>query len=197
MLSPAADAQTMFASLSTFDWFLVGLVGVSAAMAFRRGIIQVVFSFVGVAAGMVLAGWYYVQGAAWLHGWIDSVVGARMVAFLAILLGVTLVCSLAAGLLRRTMKAAGLGVLDRLLGGVFGAARGALLGVGMVLAIAAFLPRSPWLNNSRLVPYFLTGAHAVSFLMPGQLKQQVDSGAASLLRQPPRFSRPWRDSVQP
>ena len=189
-----ADAQTMFASLSTFDWVLVGLVVVSAALAFRRGMIKVVFSFVGVAAGTVLAGWYSLQGAMWLHGWIGSMLAARMVAFVGILLLVTLLCSAAAQLVRRTVKAAGLGMFDRLLGGLFGAARGGLLGVALVLAIAAFVPSAPWLKNSQLVPYFLTGAHAVSFLMPRQLKQQVDSGTASLLRQPLVSSKPRRDT---
>ena len=189
-----ADAQTMFASLSTFDWVLVGLVVVSAALAFRRGMIKVVFSFVGVAAGTVLAGWYSLRGAIWLHGWIGSMMAARMVAFVGLLLLVALVCWVAARLVRRTVKAVGLGVFDRLLGGVFGAARGGLLGVALVLAIAAFAPRSPWLKNSQLAPYFLTGAHAVSFLMPRQVKQQVDLGTASLLRQPLVSSRPRRDS---
>ncbi len=194
MPSSTADAQTMFASLSTFDWVLLGLVVVSAALAFRRGMIRVVFSFVGVAAGTVLAGWYSLEGAIWLHGWIGSMMAARMIAFVGIVMVVTLLCSVAAQLVRRTVKAAGLGVFDRLLGGLFGAARGALLGVALVLAIAAFVPRSPWLKNSQLVPYFLTGAHAVSFLMPRQVKQQVDSGTASLLRQPLVSSRPRRDS---
>ena len=194
MPSSTADAQTMFASLSTFDWVLVGLIVVSAALAFRRGMIKVVFSFVGVAAGTVLAGWYSLQGAMWLHGWIGSMMAARMVAFVGILMLVTLLCSVAAQLVRRTVRAVGLGVFDRLLGGVFGAARGGLLGVALVLAIAAFVPRSPWLKNSQLAPYFLTGAHAVSFLMPRQVKQQVDLGTASLLRQPLVSSRPRRDS---
>ena len=189
-----ADAQTMFASLAPFDWVLVVLVVVSAALAFRRGMIKVVFSFVGVAAGTVLAGWYSLQGALWLHAWIGSMVAARMVAFVGILMLVTLLCSAAAQLVRRTVQAAGLGMFDRLLGGLFGAARGGLLGVALVLAIAAFVPRSAWLKNSQLVPYFLTGAHAVSFLMPRQVKQQVDSGTASLLRQPLLSSRPRRDS---
>lgn len=194
MPSSTADAQTMFASLSTFDWVLVGLIVVSAALAFRRGMIKVVFSFVGVAAGTVLAGWYSLQGAMWLHGWIGSMMAARMVAFVGILMLVTLLCSVAAQLVRRTVRAVGLGVFDRLLGGVFGAARGGLFGVALVLAIAAFVPRSPWLKNSQLAPYFLTGAHAVSFLMPRQVKQQVDLGTASLLRQPLVSSRPRRDS---
>ena len=189
----AADTQTLFASFSAFDWVLVVLVVLSAALAFRRGMIKVVFSFLGVAAGTVLAGWYSLPGAMWLHSWIGSLVAARMIAFLAILLLVTLLCSVAAQLVRRTVRTAGLGMFDRLLGGVFGAARGWLLGVAVVLAIAAFVPRSPWLKNSRLAPYFLSGAHAVSFLMPGQLKRQVDSGTASLLRQSLGSSRPRRD----
>ena len=189
-----ADAQTIFASLSGFDWVLLGLVGLSALLAFRRGLIRVIFSFAGVAAGTVLAGWYSLPAGAWLHGWIGSPVAAHMVGFLGILIGVTLLCSVAAQIVRRTVRAAGLGLFDRLLGGAFGAARGGLLGVALVLAIAAFAPRSTWLRDSQLAPYFLSGAHAVSFVMPRQLKQQVESGTASLLRQQLVSSRPRRDS---
>ena len=183
MHSSAADAQLTLASLSTFDWFLVGLVVLSAALAFRRGMIRVLFSLAGVAAGMLLAGWYYVWAAQWLHPWISSPVAAQVLAFFFILALVTIVVSLAAAFVRRAVKAAGLGIFDRLLGALFGAARGWLLGVAVVLVIAAFVPRSPWLKNSHLAPYFLTGGacgilrHAAAAEAAGSLRLSVAAAA--------------------
>jgi membrane protein required for colicin V production len=78
--------------------------------------------------------------------------------------------------LRHTASAIGLGFVDRLLGAVFGLLRGALLGVVLLLALTAFLPTAPWIENSHLAPYFLRAAHAVSFVMPSDLKLRLLDG---------------------
>jgi len=84
--------------------------------------------------------------------------------------------SLLGKLLRHTASAIGLGLVDRLLGAVFGLVRGALLGVALLFAVTAFLPTAPWIENSQLAPYFLRAAHAVSFVMPLDLKQRLLEG---------------------
>ena len=171
--------------LTAFDWLLVIMVLTSMLMAFRRGIVKVLFSFAGLFFGILTASWNYAQFAQVLGRWITSPVAAQAVAFLAILFGVTLIFSLAAGLVRRTIAAVGLGLFDRLLGAVFGLLRGALLGVAILMAITAFVPNSTWLKNSRLAPYFLAGSHAVSFVVPRRFQEQMAAGASHLLQQTP------------
>ena len=87
-----------------------------------------------------------------------------------------IVASLLGRLLRHTASAIGLGFVDRLLGAAFGLVRGALLGVALLLAATSFLPSAPWIENSHLAPYFLRAAHAVSFVMPSDLKQRLLDG---------------------
>jgi membrane protein required for colicin V production len=172
-------------SLTTFDWFLVVVILVSTLAAFRRGLIKVLFSLAGVTAGILLASWNYHHVAEYLHRVIASSATANILAFVLILIAVTTLFTLAARLVQRTVSAIGLGFLDRLLGAVFGLARGLLLGVAALMLAAAFAPSSPWFSNSQLAPAFLSGAHAVSYVIPAHLQQKIASGATFLLHQGP------------
>jgi membrane protein required for colicin V production len=159
---------------------------VSGLMAFRRGLVRMLFSLAGLIAGILLASWNYLRFGEWLERWIVNVTTAQIVAFAAIVMGVMLVFSIAAGLVRRTVKAVGLGFVDRMAGAGIGLVRGVLLGVAAMMALAAFAPGLGWAKNSALAPYFLAGAHAVSFVVPHGLKQQMSEGATHLLKNTPK-----------
>lgn len=176
-----SDSITV-ASLTAFDWVLVTLVVVSALMAFRRGFIRVLFSLGGLVAGILLASWNYVSLATWLHRWVTSLPMAQILAYLSILLGVWILFAMVAGFVRKAVKAVGLGFADRLLGAAFGAVRGALLGIALLMALAAFAPDSGWARRSVLAPHFLAGAHAVSFVVPEHFATQVSDGTRHLLK---------------
>jgi len=169
-------------SLTAFDWALVAVVVISALMAFRRGFIRVLFSLAGLIAGILIASWNYLQLAEWMHRWITSLPTAQILAFLAILLGVWVVFATVAGFVRKAVKAVGLGFADRMLGAAFGVARGVLLGIAAMMALTAFAPDSEWMKKSVLTPYFLAGAHAVSFVVPRHFEQQMSDGARHLYK---------------
>jgi membrane protein required for colicin V production len=171
--------------LAGFDWLLLVIVFLSVVMAFRRGIIKVLFSLAGLIAGIILASWNYTQLAATLHRWITSNTAAQAIAFLAIFVTVMILFTLAARLVRKTVRAVGLGIVDRLLGAAFGFLRGILLGAAILMAITAFDPSSSWTKNSVLVPYFLAESHAVSFVVPKGFQEQMAAGASHLLQQKP------------
>jgi membrane protein required for colicin V production len=82
--------------------------------------------------------------------------------------------------LRKTARTVGLGLMDELLGAAFGFVRGALAGVALLMGITAFLPQTDWVTQSKLTPYFLAGAHAVSFVVPTDLKIRIANGAQRL-----------------
>jgi membrane protein required for colicin V production len=186
----ANDAPISWHALTGLDWFLVVVVLISALMAFQRGFVRVMFSLVGLAVGILVASWNYVGLGVRLGRWIGTMQTAQVVAFVAILLGVMLVFSIVAALLRRTLKAVGLGFADRLLGAAVGVVRGVVLGVAAMMAMAAFSPDagrgSGMVENSLLAPYFLRGAHAVSFVVPRGFEQQIRTGAEHLLKKTPK-----------
>jgi membrane protein required for colicin V production len=164
----------------------------STIVAFLRGIILEFFSLGGLIAGILLASWNYKHVATLLGSLITTPTTAEIVAFLLIIIGVMVLCTLLGKALNRTTHAIGLGLFDRLLGALFGFGRGCLLGVAILMGIAAFLPHSVWIANSRLSSYFLAGAHAVSFVVPHDLQQQILNGAQQLKHNAPDWIKPLR-----
>src|SRR5260370_10217807 len=180
-----------------FDWLLVAILAYSTIRAFLRGILLEIFSLVGLIAGILIASWYYQALAVPLGRVLGKLFKTPATvctigSFLCIALGVMLLCALAARLIPRPPKAIGLGFFDRLLGAVFGFARGCLIGVALLMAITAFLPHSAWIANSRLSSYFLAGAHAVSFVVPHDLQQQILNVAQQLKHNAPDWIKPLR-----
>jgi membrane protein required for colicin V production len=162
--------------MNALDWLLVILVAYSAVRAFLRGFFQEAFALGGLILGFLFACWFYRPLALDLRGLITSTEIAELAAFLLILAGSMILASLLGKFLRHTASAIGLGFVDRVLGAAFGLARGALLGVVLLLALTVFLPSAPWIENSHLAPYFLRAAHAVSFVMPSDLKSRLLDG---------------------
>jgi len=178
--------------MSIFDCFLIAILAYSTIMAFVRGIILELFSLGGLIAGILLASWNYEHVATILERLITTPATAELVAFLLIIIGAMVLSTLLGKALNRTAHAIGLGFFDRLLGALFGFARGCLFGVAILMAIAAFLPHSAWIANSRLSSYFLDGAHAVSFVVPHDLQQQILNGAQQLKHNAPDWIKPLR-----
>jgi membrane protein required for colicin V production len=162
--------------MNLFDWFLIAIVAYSIVMAFLRGIILELFTLGGLIAGILIASWNYYDVAKYLERIIASPAAAQIFAFLLIVVGIMILSTLLGKALNSTAHAIGLGFFDRLLGAVFGFARGCLFSIAILMAVAAFRPHSTWAENSHLSPYFLAGAHAVSFVVPHDLQQQILNG---------------------
>jgi membrane protein required for colicin V production len=162
------------------DWLLSLLLLYSVVRAIIRGFIQEAFALAGVVLGFLFACWFYRGVGMSLRGLITSPELARLASFLLILFATMIVATVAGKLLRHTASVVGLGFVDRSMGALFGLLRGTLVGVALLLALTAFLPASPWVENSLLAPYFLRAAHAVSFVMPSDLKSRLFGGLYGL-----------------
>lgn len=172
-------------ALTVFDWLLLAILVASTVRAFLRGFLLEAFALVGLVAGVLLASWNYNAFASLLIRWLAPVTmlhlpTAQIAAFLLIAIGIMIFCGLVGKALRTSASAIGLGFIDRLLGAGFGLARGCLLGIVAMAIFAAFSPQTSWTRNSLLAPYFLAGAHGVSFVVPHDLEQQIASGTQQL-----------------
>jgi membrane protein required for colicin V production len=168
------------------------MLAFSTIMAFLRGIILELFSLGGLIAGILLASWNYKHLATILGNLITTPALAEIIAFFLIIIVIMVLSTFLGKALNRTAHAIGLGFFDRLLGALFGFGRGCLFGVAILMAVAAFLPHSAWIANSRLSSYFLVGAHAVSFVVPHDLQQQILNGAEQLKHTAPDWIKPLR-----
>lgn len=176
--------------MNPLDWLLAVLLTYSVVKAALRGFFGEAFALGGLILGLLLASWFYQTLAANLTGLITSPAIAQFAAYLIILAAVMILANLAGRLMRRTASAVGLGFLDRLGGAAFGFLRGCLLGVAILMAFTAFLPTAPWIRESKMAPYFLRAAHAVSFVVPLDLKHKLLEGISRAKHTTPDWIKP-------
>ncbi len=121
----------------------------SAIHAAAQGFVFELFSLAGTVFGYLLAAWEYPVAARYLVPYVKNDVVAGGAAFLLIFLAVVILAGVAGRIVRWATTSAGMQWFDRLLGGVFGLLRGALIVMVMVMAMASFLPSSDALAKSQ------------------------------------------------
>jgi len=90
-------------------------------------------------------------------------------------LGVLMAGALLAFVLRKLIAGSGLSGTDRLLGMMFGLARGVLLVLLAVLLLGFTpFPRDPWWRQSQLMPSFQNGAQWLSTQLPDSVGKHLD-----------------------
>lgn len=172
--------------MTFIDLLIVAALVISVVSAFLKGFLVEIFSLAGIFVGLLVAAANYSQFAYRLMAWIPNREVADLVSFLLIALGVMLLAGLIGRLLRSTVRHVGLGLVDRLLGALFGFAKGCAVVTLIVMAMAAFLPNTHWMQNSRLMPLFLTAAHDASHITPVEFGEKIRSGVEAL-----RLVTPW------
>jgi len=152
------------------DYIILATIAISALVSLMRGFVREAISL----AGWILAFWlalsFMDEVAALIAGQI-SVPSLRLglaffVLFIVTLL-LTAVVNYFAGLL---VSKTGLSGTDRVLGMVFGAARGALI-VGLLVLLAGLtaLPRDRWWQQSVLIVHFQALALEVRSFLPAEI----------------------------
>jgi S1-C subfamily serine protease len=126
------------------DWIIVAFAAALAAFGFRRGFIVGVLSFAGFAGGAFLG---TRLGPLLLPHGSSSPYAPAFGLFGALLAGAILASGLegVGWRLRRALVIPGLGMID----GLFGAALGAALGLGVVWILAAVAAQAPGASNLR------------------------------------------------
>jgi membrane protein required for colicin V production len=137
-----------------FDWLLATIVGFSIVRAVMSGLVRAIFGLLGLLGGFQLASFTYLALGDRLNEtrWIDSQPIARILAFLFIAAAVAVGFDLVGRGLQKSLKAIGLSAFDRILGAAFGFARGCMIGIGLLAAVATFAPQSQQITTSALSP---------------------------------------------
>ena len=177
------------ASWNAFDWLMVVIVALSMIAAFRRGLVRAILGLLGLIGGFELASNTYTDIADRInfgHG-IHSQTTARIVAFLLIAIAVAVAFEILGRGIQRSLRMVGLGWFDRILGSVFGFARGCLICIALLMVACNIAPQSEVLLSSTLSPYLFAVAHDVSFLVPQYLQQEMIDGAFDLKRDTPHW----------
>jgi len=127
--------------MSWLDYAILGVLAVSVVWGIWRGFIREVISLAGWVLAFLAANAVAGPLGDALPTSISSPEVRVLVAFLVVFIFTLSIATVAGMLLSRLLKAAGLGGLDRTLGGLFGLARGVV--ILLALAIAAGLTMAP------------------------------------------------------
>ena len=162
--------------LSALDWMILFVILMNVLGAIGQGFFYELFSFAGVILGYLIAAWQYPRVAVFVIHYVNSQWVADIAGFLTL---VGLLAGLG-GVVGKTVRWAvhevGLRWFDRLLGGLFGFLKGVVICTVVVIALAAFSPTSPWIQDSRIAPFMLATGRALIWAAPPELRQRFRDG---------------------
>lgn len=181
--------------MAVMDWVIVAILVLSILGAAKKGFVVEAFSLAGIILGLLIASWNYQKLVPWESQWIHPPQVAEVVAFLGIAFCVMIVAGLAGKGFRWTVRSVGLGWADRIIGAVFGLLRGCILVTLGVMALAAFVPRTGWLEQSYLAPYFLSMAHTSSVVTPSELGERIRQGVKIIRESQPEWLQPKAEAA--
>jgi len=160
-------------SLTGFDYGVIAILFASLALGMWRGLVGEV---------LALLAWVLAALAAWQFGReIGALItvipdpGLRILAgYAAVFVGVVFVLALVRLAVRGLLKALGLTAVDRVLGVLFGVARGMLI-VLLLVAVGGMTsaPREPWWARARLAPPLETAVLASKPWLPPEAAKRI------------------------
>ncbi len=159
------------------DYVIVGVIGLSVVISFFKGFLKEVMALAVWVAAFWLAFTLAPMSEGMLAGAIE-VPSARLAVTYGLIFVVTL---LAGGIITyfvgKLVAHTGLSGSDRMLGLIFGAARGVVLVVAVTMVAGLTpVPRDPWWRESTLLPYFEALSSWTIGFLPDEIQDYFNYG---------------------
>ncbi|MGH8537606.1 MAG: CvpA family protein [Gammaproteobacteria bacterium] len=137
------------------DYAILAIIGLSALISIWRGLIREVLSLLAWILAILVAVTFMRPLADLLTPYISMPSARLIIAFVALFIATLLCGAIINFVIAKLVMSSGLSGTDRVLGIVFGVARGALV-VGVLVLIARLtpLPQDPWWEQSVLLGRF-------------------------------------------
>ncbi|MBI4742631.1 MAG: CvpA family protein [Betaproteobacteria bacterium] len=160
--------------MTAFDYAVVGIGAVSLVIGLWRGVIgEIVALLAWVLAFFAAKLWGEEVARIAFAGLADPAV-RTVAAWVSVFVVVLLAMSLARLLLRRLLKALGLTLTDRLLGLIFGAARGLLIVLVLVAAGGmTAAPKEKWWSEAQFAVPLETAVLASKPWLPPEVAKRI------------------------
>lgn len=142
-------------AIAWIDVVILALIALSAILSLFRGFVREALALATWLVALWVAVTFYEDLAAMLAQWITLPSGQKAVAFGVLFISVLLLGALVNYLASRLVSRTGLTGTDKLLGIIFGVARGGVI-VAILVLLAGLtpLPQDPWWQESQFLGYF-------------------------------------------
>lgn len=164
--------------MTAFDFTLIGIMSISVLIGLWRGAFYEVFSLLGWPLAFVLSKYCAPRLAAMLP--VNTEATRTALAYALVFIAALLVWAMLVWLLSRLIKAVGLGLVDGLLGALFGVLRGVLVVLALVwVAGMTHLPEQRFWRDAK----FSSAAEEMALLtklwLPDNIAQRIRYRAQS------------------
>lgn len=160
--------------MTIFDYLVLFVLICSIVISTLRGLVKEILSLLSWIVSFVVANAYGEDLAQLLPDMIPGNVTRLIVAFIALFIGVRLLMLLLTMTVDAAIKAAGLTLADRGLGGLFGLGRGLVIVLAVVLVCGmTAIPQQPFWKEALLSPMAETAARTVKPFLPGDIARHV------------------------
>ena len=160
--------------MTVFDYAVMAVIGMSILFGLWRGVVGEILAIIAWIVAFLAARAISVQIAELLVTTIASPGARLLVAWVLVFVVVLVLFAIGRKLVSLLLKAVGLGMLDRLLGGCFGALRGLLVVlIAVMLAGMTPLPSAAWWRGAILAPPLETVVIAAKPWMPQDVAKRI------------------------
>jgi membrane protein required for colicin V production len=160
--------------MTWLDYAVIGVFVVSLAAGAWRGLVREVLSILGWVIAFLAANLFAGPLGPAMPDAIPSPELRIAAAFVAVFIASLFATALIGLLLSKIVKAAGLGGVDRMLGAVFGAARGLLIVLaGTLLAGLSSVPQQAYWRESASGPILTRAAETLKPLLPQSFAERL------------------------
>ncbi len=160
--------------MAWIDIAIIALVILSAVLSLFRGFVKEALALASWLVALWVSMIFYEELAVVLSQWIDEPSIQNIAAFTILFISVLLLGALVNYLASKLVVKTGLATTDRLLGVVFGVARGAVIVAIMVLfAGLTPLPQDSWWQSSQLISYFQEFAMWMREYLPMDISENI------------------------
>jgi len=156
------------------DWIILSILGLSVLIGLFRGLISELLGLV-IWATAFWASWAFGPAvAAWLGQYLSMPTARMVIGYGGVLMGVLIIGAIIRAIISRILWRTGLSGMDRMLGMVFGFARGALIVAFMVFLFSlTALTQESWWRQSNMVPQFQGLAGWLGARVPANVNRYV------------------------
>ena len=140
-------------ALNQIDTVIIIVVAISSAFGLWRGLVKELLSLLSWIAALLVARVYGEPLARLLVNMIESESIRYVTAFVLLFVIVIMIGTLINHFVAKLFTVTGLKFLDRLLGVVFGLARGTVIVLVILFILNVFVSETEWWQESTLIPY--------------------------------------------
>jgi membrane protein required for colicin V production len=160
--------------MTWLDYAVIGLLLVSMLWSAIRGVVREIVSLGGWIIAFLAANLFAGPLSTHLPQAIPGETLRTLAAFLAIFIFALICTALVGMLMSKLVNAVGLGPIDKVLGALFGIARGSILVLAAVLVAGlTSAPRQAWWKESVSGPYLKDVALALKPWLPDSFAQRL------------------------